>query len=160
MVFRWFKKQQAAAEIRNLVNNVQAIIRDYGAFLEANPIVIEIMDERLLPHPKATILDALCAAIALPGPTSEMRETLIQSALSLAQFQKGVGKHTLSPFGVDMTKFDMSAMSTENLAQLVLSNPAGKERYDRFKPSVEADIRRIGERVKQANNLHRQAVQK
>jgi len=135
----------------------EAIISDYGGFLEASPVTVEIMDEDRLPHSKERILAALCAGIASPTVPAEERAALFAGALALANFQKGVGNHTLHPFGLDLSRFESSGMSTENLAKLITSNPAGKERYESFRPLVEADLERIRERVKEADHAYQVA---
>ncbi len=87
------------------------------------------------------------------GASPEVRIALVDCAMSLAFFQKGVGDHPVHQNGVDTTKFDASTMSGENLVALTLSNPAGKERFDRLFPLVQADIARIGRRVTDANRI-------
>ncbi|RWP02388.1 MAG: hypothetical protein EOQ98_04015 [Mesorhizobium sp.] len=157
MAFGWFKKKPVKINAEKLSTTIGNIVGDYGEFLETNPNVLEIVDVKVLPHDKETILTALCVVITKQGGTEQEREHFISAALALAQFQKGVGEHPLHPLGVDITKFNINEMSPENLLALVAGNPSGKEQYDRFKPLVEADIKRIGERVHLANRAHREA---
>ncbi len=112
---------------------------------------MDIRDVKTLPHDKETILTALCVVIATQKVTEQEREHFINAALALAQFQKGVGEHPLHPLGMNITKFNVNEMSPENLLALIAGNPSGKERYDRFQLLVEADIKRIGDRVHLAN---------
>lgn len=157
MAFGWLKKKPVRIDAEKLSTAIGDIVGDYGEFLELNPNVMEIMDMKVLPHDKETILAAMCVVIETQDGTEQEREDYICCALALARFQKGVGKHTLHPLGIDVSKFDIKAMSPENLVLLMGSNPAGKERYERFRPLVQADIKRIGDRVTSANRAHREA---
>jgi hypothetical protein len=116
------------------------------------------MDEDCLPHSKDRILAALCTVLSSPGVDANDRVALVGGALTLANFQKGVGRHALHPFGLDISRFDSSTMSPENLAKLITSNPAGKERYDSLRPLVEADRERISKQIKEAELAYQSAL--
>jgi hypothetical protein len=137
---------------------LERIISDYGQFLEGSPVTVEIMDEDCLPHSKDRILAALCTVLSSPGVDANDRVALVGGALTLANFQKGVGRHALHPFGLDISRFDSSTMSPENLAKLITSNPAGKERYESLRPLVEADRERISEQIKEAELAYQSAL--
>jgi hypothetical protein len=137
---------------------LERVINDYGQFLESSPVTVEIMDEDCLPHSKDTILAALYAVLSSPSVDAENRVALVGGALTLANFQKGIGRHALHPFGLDISRFDRSAMSTENLAKLITSNPAGKERYESLRPLVEADRERISKLIQEADLARQSAL--
>lgn len=150
-MFSWFKKNQVPNEKQQLARQAGGIIADYGELLESGLGSLEIRDESTLPHPKEKILSAICLVLATKGINHDIRDQLMHAALSLANFQKGVGKHALHPNGVDLTKFDVATIDATNLASLILSNPAGKEQHDRFSSLVRADLQRIGARLEQAS---------
>src|SRR5277367_4223179 len=146
-MFGWFRKKKPAIDPARLIDTVSATVADYGDFLEKTLHGGAIQDEKYLPHPKEKILTAPCVAIATQNFSPEARGALVDCAMSLAFFQKEIGNHAVHQCGVDITKFDASSMSGDNLAALLLSNPAGKENYDRLLPVVQADITRITGRV-------------
>jgi len=154
-MFGWLKKKQTETDPKIVADRVRAIVADFGEFLEKDPdpVGIAIQDEQKLPHNKETILTALLLALCAQDLPATQRVALVDCAMYLAYFQKGVGVHPLHQLGVDLTKFDISKMSGENLVELMSSNPAGKERYDRFFARVQADIARIGTRIHEANRL-------
>lgn len=137
---------------------IERVISDYGRFLESSPVTVEIMDEDCLPHSKDRILAALCTVLSSPGVDAEDRMALASGALTLANFQKCVGCHALHPFGLDISRFDSSTMSSENLAKLITSNPAGKERYESLRAVVEADRERISKRIKEAELAYQRSL--
>ncbi len=149
-MFSWLKRNKVPDELQQLARQAGGIIADYGELLEDGRGPLEIRDESTLPHPKEKILSAICLVLATEARRQDIREELMQAALSLSNFQKGVGMHALHPNGVDLTKFDVATLDGHNLASLLLSNPAGKEQHDRFSPLVRADIQRIGARLEQA----------
>ncbi len=149
-MLRWFRRKAPTVDEDTVSIAATKIIQGYGAFLEEHPVGGEIRDEIMLPYPKETILNAIYLALASTTPNGSIREHFFSSGLALASFQKGVGPHTLHPLGIDLTCFDTEEMSGENLARLVLSHPAGKERYDLFRPLVLADINRIAKKLDSA----------
>jgi hypothetical protein len=158
MAFSWFTKKKPSIDVENIVYNINRISSEYGAFLEHNSVTFKIIDENKLPHPKESILTALCVSIQVNNGTKNEIEALAVCAQALAFFQKGVGDHPLHQLGVDISKFDLPSMSGENLSKLILSNPAGKERYEHFLPLVQADTLRIEARIEEANRQRRQAL--
>ena len=161
MVLGWFKKRRASFDpnLKESFVIAQQMIRDFGAFLVDNKVGGEIRDQSQLPHDKEELLSAFWLAIATFDLELEKRESLHSCALSLALFQKGIGAYPLYPDGIDIGSFDISTMSAENLAALKATNAAGKERYEKFKPIVLADVKRIGDRLKTANRMHRETMQ-
>ena len=151
MPFGWFKKKKREIDPARVVAAARAIVDDYGAFLEQDPHAVAIQDEKCLPHPKEAILTALCVAIATEGASTDRRDALAAGATLLAYFQKGVGNYPVYPGGVDVSKFNVESMSGENLMALILSNPAGKEKYDNLLPRVQADTDRINRRIDEAS---------
>jgi hypothetical protein len=95
--------------------------------------------------------------IPIVGDTVEKRGQMVDWAMSLANFQKGVGPHALHHLGFDVTKFDVSTMTGENLLALTHSNPSGKDRYDRMRPVVHADMLRIVGRIDVATSAWKKA---
>jgi hypothetical protein len=150
-MFGWLRKRTPEIDPRRLAEVMGTIVADYGEFLEKTPLAGAVRDEKFLPHNKETILAALTGAIATQDFPAEKRNALADCAMSLAYFQKGVGDHAVHQIGIDITKYDISSMSGQNLAELMLSNPAGKAQYDRLLPLVQTDIHRIALRVEEAN---------
>ena len=56
---------------------------DNGKHMQKYPVITEIYDEKLLPYPKESILDALCFAIENTD-SDQLVEALKTSAISLA----------------------------------------------------------------------------
>jgi len=84
--------------------NRKKIIQDYGALMERNPpLPTRIEDVSALPHPKETILDALLIEIGQKHP-KHIDEMLQVGAVSLAQYQGGVGDEPLEMLGMDVSK--------------------------------------------------------
>jgi hypothetical protein len=127
------------------------IIADFGAYLEKILIAAQVVDRKKLPHDKEVILNALCAALRV---SKHNREPLKMAALSLAYFQENVGDQPLHPIGVDITEQQAHELDGQNLARLLVSNPAGKERYSQFQPLVEAETARIKELIAKADCYH------
>lgn len=73
------------------------IIQAYGQHMIDNPISTEILDEKILPHPKEKILKAICWSISLSD--EKMHNQLNTGALFLANYQKGVGSKPIGSFG-------------------------------------------------------------
>jgi hypothetical protein len=153
MAFSWFRKKKPEIDPSRIAEAAFAIVDGYGEFLERNPCGPAIRDEKRLPHPKEMILTALVVTIATGRISPERREALAAGAWLLAHFQKGVGDHPVYQLGFDISQFDPSSMSGENMASLMLSNPAGKDKYDRLFPLVQADMTRINRRVTEAERM-------
>lgn len=79
-------------------SNAEHIIGDYRALVERLMLSPEeIHDEKELPHPKQTIIDALLAAYSLSGKSSHSPARLQGWLVELAQFQPGVGEPIRDP---------------------------------------------------------------
>jgi hypothetical protein len=118
----------------------ETIIQDFGALMERRPpLPTRIEDVSALPHPKATILDALLFELG-QGHPKHMAEMLRVAAISLAQYQPGVGREPLEMLGADISKFPAT------LAEAKRAAPALSKMRDRFKEFdklVQDDLRRI-----------------
>src|SRR5688572_16730639 len=71
--------------------SVEEIVRGYSAYVERTGLGIEICDERELPFPKKTILNAMIVAQSMRGQSEEMQEVMVSMTLLLAQFQPNIG---------------------------------------------------------------------
>ena len=86
--------------------------------LERLDVRLQVVDERELPYPREEILEALCLLVS----TGDRTERRLASLLTLAQFQRGVGKP---------------------------AQPSDA-RFYRHRAKVQADIVRFGDRYRQA----------
>jgi hypothetical protein len=113
----------------------EKIISDFRAFLKrrwSSPAKIE--DASLLPYRRELISDALLSAMMQPN-SAEVRSFLRNAAMSLAQFQYGVGNEAL----------EMPRAQSERLSE---SGNADKiHRFDEFDVLVQADLRCVMERI-------------
>ena len=111
MLFGWLKRAQKPAPptqgvTKEIVAAAAALASEYGAWLEDHPIFTEICDEKLLPYPKDTLLNALIIA-AMASRDETYRASCWMSALSLAQFQKDVGAEPLLHGGMSVSQWDL-----------------------------------------------------
>lgn len=119
----------------------QRTIKDYGALVERSPpSPLRIEDVSKLPHPKETILTAVCLVLATIGDDDEFASSLKRGALGLAQYQPDVGDEPLHFFGFDLT--EEPDLPPEEAIEQIASNPT-EDRYKRFNALVEKDIERI-----------------
>ncbi len=95
----------------------------------------QIWDVKCLPYDKGTILDAICLEIV--RETDENRlEALKIGALSLADYQDGVGDQPISTLGVDLTSNDPASLNDDDLKALaakIADNP-DRGRFETYKP--------------------------
>jgi len=92
------------------------IIQDYGAFIERNPpLPTTIEDTSVLPHPKAAILEALIFEIE-QGHPKHADDMLRFGAISLAQYQPGVGREPLD-LGTDARDLSLKLAGEKHLAE-------------------------------------------
>jgi hypothetical protein len=143
---------EASRDLEAAAKAVAKIIDDYGDFLERNPVPLGLLlvDETELPYPKKTILTAICVALRVQT-NPDIRAGLISCAMVLANFQPGVGKIPLHPWGVEVTPNDINTLSTEALMAKVVSHPAAKARYDDLMPAVKNEISQLGARLIQVD---------
>jgi hypothetical protein len=130
----------------------ETIIQDYGALMERKPpLPTRIEDVSALPHPKATILDALLSELG-QGHSAHMAEMLRIGAISLAQYQPGVGREPLEMLGADASKVPATLAEAKRLA------PALSKMQYRFKELdklVQDDLQRIKSRIATAESQRR-----
>ncbi|MBC8021124.1 MAG: hypothetical protein H7X78_07935 [Methyloceanibacter sp.] len=115
------------------------ILNDYGDHLQRDPVAGTICDVKRLPHPKETILLAICEQIAVEDNPERM-VGLVMSAPMLADYQEGVGDEPLWGIGIDPG--EGAKLDPLELAKLVANSP-NRQRYEAFRPLVEADYARI-----------------
>lgn len=102
-----------------------SIVSAYGAVLERETIPTGgVVDASLLPHPKWVILAAILQQLR-KQPSEFPMMALVVGAMSLAEFQEGVGSQPIYPFGLDVSKLPKSGSREE--AQEVLSAMAEME---------------------------------
>ena len=78
------------------------VIRDYSRFLGQIKVAPgDIVDARVLPHPKEEILDAITMEIIVTDDAEQLAQ-LGSAAIWLADFQEGVGAEPLSMLGVEL----------------------------------------------------------
>jgi hypothetical protein len=158
MALGWFKKKppavdRAAVDRNALANSVSKIVTDYGAFVAGHSDLTVIRDQAGLPHDKEKLLVAFCYVLATQTLTTEMRQALTGCALSLAYYQPDVGKRDLHQTGVDLSKYDVAALSASDVKELLLGNPIDRGKYETFLPAVVADLERIRGRIGDAAAL-------
>jgi hypothetical protein len=116
------------------------IIQDYGALLERNPpLPTRIEDISVLPHPKAAILDALIFEIGRGHP-KHVDDMLRFGAISLAQYQRDVGREPLEMLGTDARDLPPKLAEEKHLA-LVLTKM--QDRFKKFDELVQDELRLI-----------------
>jgi hypothetical protein len=128
----------------------ETIISDYGAYMEHNPpLPTRIEDVSVLPHPKEMILDALLMEIRRGHPT-HLNEMMKVGAISLAQYQPGVGNEPLEYLGMHISKLprtkDLEALRTQAklLAEAQIKT---QDRFNEFSKLVQDDLRRISSKI-------------
>ena len=113
-----------------------------------------IKDLSVLPYPKEIILDAILLELAR-GPSEHMTNSLSVGAISLAQYQPGVGEKPLKMLDVDEfpSANDEAAMTAliQRLARPEAE--ANKARFDSFNRVVEEDLKKINAKVAAAREL-------
>lgn len=124
------------------------ILSDFGKHLQSDHAAGSICDVKRLPHPKETILRAVCEQILVEADEERLFVGLVASAQHLADYQEGVGEERLWPGG-----FDPSMLNSPNLEELDTFQQATRlakaasdgngERYEAFKLSVDRDLGRI-----------------
>ena len=138
------------------------IISDYGALMEERSSSVgSIWDVRSLPHDKKAILGAICFEII--GEDDDQKVEMLKiGALSLADYQEGVGGQPISPLGVDLSKVDSNNMTDDairDLAAKIADNP-DQERYKKYKPLVAEDISKIQSMLNKAEALRKEVSEK
>jgi hypothetical protein len=119
------KKQALQSAAALTPESLQKIVQDYGACLEASdPAPGCVADINKLPHPKQHIKLAIVVALRLTDDP-RMKEHLKFGYISLANWQAGVGEHTL---GIDTTKLDLGADTVE-LAKQVAAQSKSMEKW-------------------------------
>lgn len=133
------------------------VISDYGEFLEHNPTAGEIRDAKDLPHPKEEILDAICLELVREEDDSR-HEALKVGALTLADFQAGVGTEPLSMLGVSIEEMASPPESDEALRALAarMANNPNRERYETFKALADEESATIQAKLAAAEQLRQQ----
>ena len=129
----------------------QKIIDDYGALTKRNPpSALRIEDVAKLPHPKETILTAVCLALVQRGVDQNFATALKYGAIGLAQYQSGVGEEPLHFFGFDHRK-ERDVPPKDAMK--------GKTRFKEFKAVVEKDVERIKKILVQVEALQKRRNQ-
>jgi hypothetical protein len=152
-MFRFFRKSKSDSKemrAKAIVDESVRIAGDFGVYLEQNPVGLEIVDEKELPHPKDKILNAI-RVLLLVQSDPKIRDALCAAALSLASFQPNIGKERLHPLGFDITSLDMDKISGKQLAAEVLGHGDKKRLYDRCIVAAEHERRQIKEALERAN---------
>ena len=120
------------------------IIQDYGAFIERNPpLPTRIEDTSVLPHPKAAILEALIFEIE-QGHPKHVDDMLRFGAISLAQYQRGVGREPLEVLGTDARDLPPQLAGEKHLAELLTKM---QDRFKKFDELLQNDLRLINGRI-------------
>ena len=120
------------------------IIQDYGALMERNPpLPTRIEDVSVLPHPKAAILDALIFEIGQEHP-KHIDDMLRFGAISLAQYQRDVGREPLEMLGTDARNLPRKLAEQKHLAE-VLSKM--QDRFKKFDELAQTDLRLINGKI-------------
>ena len=149
-MFGFFKRRQQAS-IDETVKKAMNIMADYGEYLERNPVTLEIVDETALPHKKADILNAILLGLLVqkdPG----LRQAMISTALTLANFQPNIGKKPLHRHGIDFTNLNMNVPPPELLAaKFAAADDENKARYEALRPLIQKEVVEIGERIRIAD---------
>jgi hypothetical protein len=133
----------------------QPIIRDYRAFMERTPsLPTRIEDVSALPYPKELILEALLLEIGREQ-LQDIEATMYVAAISLAQYQVGVGAKPLEMLGIDISKFprtnDLKKLR-EQAKMFMDTQSRTKERFDHFNRLVEEDLRNITSKIAAAKS--------
>ena len=119
------------------------IIQDYGAFIERNPpLPTTIEDTSVLPHPKAAILEALIFEIE-QGHPKHADDMLRFGAISLAQYQPGVGREPLD-LGTDARDLSLKLAGEKHLAEVLTKI---QDRFKKFDEMVQDDLRLINGKI-------------
>jgi hypothetical protein len=133
----------------------QNIITDFGALMARSPALpTRIEDVSALPHPKDAILSALLLELTR-GHDARMNEVLKVGAISLAQFQPGVGPEPLYMLGLPDSEVFAEGRDKEELmalAKRVTEHPA-RARFDEFNLKVAQDLKEIEAKLAAADKL-------
>ena len=133
----------ATSECSAMVDRLR-IIQDYGALMERNPsLPTRIEDVSVLPHPKAAILDALIFEIGQEHP-KHIDDMLRFGAISLAQYQRDVGREPLEMLGTDARNLPRKLAEQKHLAE-VLSKM--QDRFKKFDELAQTDLRLINGKI-------------
>jgi hypothetical protein len=159
----WAPKSTATVTAQSLANRQAAltrekIIKEYGGLMERTPpLPTRIEDVSALPHPKEAILDALLQEI-VRGYPQHISDAMRAGAMSLAQYQPGVGNDPLEMLGVDVTKLqlpnerDLDALRAQ--AKLITETESEtRERFHEFNKLVTEDLKRIKAMIAAAEAL-------
>lgn len=133
----------------------EQMIFDYADALMANAEAHAIVtDEAALPHPKQELLQALLSKIAR-DPDREVVRALSIAALSLADYQPGVGPNPL----LSATD-DQVAGVKENRSDVILQVAKNYEKISRFNADISKDINSISTMIQSAKrqNYHLQPL--
>jgi len=143
--------QKWAAEYTNTANSYHDVIRDYGQFLEQNPVTDEIYDVAKLPHNKSDIIMSICQGIKFSEDSSVI-DALSVAALTLAHYQEGVGDEAISKTGMDLSKVDLSKLDGEGIMDIAstISNNKNSDRWEEFWKLVEIDTEKILKKIDNA----------
>lgn len=142
MIFSLFKKKNNDQQLIAAVVAARKVMADFGEVIENDKGGSAIKDEVQLPYSKEIIFSAIRIVLRIEE-NKDMAGATEVCAFALSFYQKGVGSDPLFPIGVDVSKIDLTALEPNELANILTSNPAGKERYDHFKGLVDADWRRM-----------------
>lgn len=118
------------------------VCADFRRLIDPNIGKFIIQDETVLPYPKRTIFESICVLL-LTETDHKLLELINLCAFELAFFQKGVGKDPAYPLGINRDDFDDAPAHIDSLDSPFKANPAGKERYDRFKHLRDAEWERM-----------------
>lgn len=148
------------SENRSKADERCRLVAAYGLFLEtlgAEPL--EISDVRHLPFDKNALLEALCLEL-VRAATDHEREAIKIGALTLAQFQEGVGDQPLNPLGMRLPRvIPETDEGLEALFDSIGDNP-DSERYDAFKALCDEETTSIWARLLAAEELGRAMPEK
>ena len=141
-----------------LVRNIRAarhriqVIQDYGKTLGEHAAKSgHFWDVNLLPHKKEDILDALSMEIVIMDD-ADKRGQLEVAAVSLADYQPGVGQQPMFILGVDLSNISLSDRNATDVAKLIAKN-ASSDKLQQIKSQHEQDILRIQGIISAANQL-------
>lgn len=133
----------------------EQMIFDYADALMANAEAHAIVtDEAALPHPKQELLQALLSKIAR-DPDREVVRALSIAALSLADYQPGVGANPLFS-----ATDDQIAGMRENRRDVLLEVANNYEKISRFNADISKDMKFIFGLIESAKqrNYHLQPL--
>jgi len=134
--------QEAIVDPGFLHEIVQAYLRQ----LDADPPDGRIVDTRKLPYPKAKIKQALMHELTSVERSVQSTE-LISAMVRLSSYQEGVGKDDVAALGGEST-LNMGPEELEHMADKMASH---MERYNRFKPAVDAEMKETLEYFRKKN---------